>query len=472
MGLVLNPKYRLRKEENKILLFSVDFWGLMERQQFIHPLYAILLSLFNGEKSFEDVEKEFCYITGSSPFEEGKRVVEHMLNVLKSQNGEDLLLESSSTDIKNIRVYKVDDFIIPRKRLDFSNFRLSTPLDLNYNVTFRCNRKCKYCYAENEFAPKMKEMPLNRVKEVLDEAKELKVNGIIFAGGEPFLRKDFLEILEHTIHNGISYCISTKAHLNKEVCKRLKEIGVEKIQVSVDSISKEEANFLTGSADFYSEILDTIENLLNERIIVRIKSVVTSYNIKGIPSLITFFSKWGITNFQVVAYGRSIYRHDDSLFASIDELINLEEEIKELREKYPKLNILFGGSSSDDKNLTEEEREKKFKERAICSAGRSMLNILPDGKVNLCEQIPSREEFVIGDLNKESLLEIWNSKRLISHLKPKRKKFRNFACFECDEFEDCNWLKGRCFRNAYHVFGSIYAPDPRCPKVNIDIRFS
>ncbi len=471
MALILNPKYRMRNEKDKILMYSTDFWGLMEKQQFIHPLYAILLALFDGEKEFEEVEREFCYITNSSPFEEGKRVVEYMLNVLKSQYGDDLLVESSSLNSKEVRTYDPDDFIINRKDLDFSNFRLSAPLDLNYNVTFRCNRKCIYCYAENEFAPKMEELSLNRLKEILDEAEKLKVNGIIFAGGEPFLRKDFLEILEYTIQNGISYCISTKAHLNKEVCKRLKEIGVEKIQVSIDSIEKEEANFLTGSNDFYSEILDTVKNLANEGLKIRIKSVVTRYNIKGIPSLITFFAKWGISNFQAVAYGRSIYRHDDSLFASLEELEELKVKLNEIKEVY-KLNILYGGYSEDSKGNDVEEKEKKFKDRAICSAGRSSLNILPDGRVNLCEQIPSKEEFIIGDLKNQSLLEIWNSKKLLSHLKPKRKNFKNTVCFDCKEFEECNWLKGRCFRNAYHVFGSIFAPDPRCPKANVDIRFS
>jgi radical SAM protein with 4Fe4S-binding SPASM domain len=318
----------------------------------------------------------------------------------------------------------------------------------------------------------MQEISLVRLKEIIDEASKLKVNGIVFGGGEPFCRKDILEILEYTIKKGISCCVSTKKYLDKETCERLKEIGLEKIQVSIDSIKKEKANFMAGSNFFYDEILETIKNLQRVGIKVRIKAVVTSYNISDIPSLILSLKNDGILDFHIVCYGRSIYRYHDSIFASQDEIQKLKNSIDQIKRENPELNLAFGGMEEEKKMASEKEKWESFEKRAICSAGRSSLNILPDGRVTLCEQLPSRDEFCIGDLRKQSLLDIWNSDLLISFLRPERKRFIMTSCYDCEIFDDCNWVKGRCFRRAYQVFGSIFAPDPKCPKSGVNVRFS
>jgi hypothetical protein len=127
MPLILNPSYKLRNEGNKILLYKVDWFGMMEKLQFIHPLYAILLSLFDGKKELESVGREFCYITNCSPFENGKRVIEEMLKVLREDKEEEILVDISTVDRDKIKIYEPESFIIERKKINFEDFRLSPP---------------------------------------------------------------------------------------------------------------------------------------------------------------------------------------------------------------------------------------------------------------------------------------------------------------------------------------------------------
>lgn len=73
--------------------------------------------------------------------------------------------------------------------------RLDTLLMLTYEVTHRCMRRCTYCYPESEFSPRFGLLPLNRVKEVLVEAQELRVQSIVLGGDDLFTKGDLINII-------------------------------------------------------------------------------------------------------------------------------------------------------------------------------------------------------------------------------------------------------------------------------------
>ncbi len=98
-----------------------------------------------------------------------------------------------------------------------------------------------------------------------------------------------------------------------------------------------------------------------------------------------------------------------------------------------------------------------------CSAGRSSLVILPDGRVSFCERVALDERFVVGDLRKQSLMEIWRSERLMRLVYPPRELFKGTACHECPTFEECSRLGRRCYVRAMDAYGTPFAPDPICP---------
>jgi MoaA/NifB/PqqE/SkfB family radical SAM enzyme len=61
-------------------------------------------------------------------------------------------------------------------------------------------------------------------------------------------------------------------------------------------------------------------------------------------------------------------------------------------------------------------------------------------------------------------MEIWNGQPMLRFIHPPREPFRGTVCHDCEEFEKCMWEKGRCYRDAYYCYGSIYGPPPMCPK--------
>lgn len=463
----------MRKEETRILLYKVDPLDEINvvRYTFLHPLSAILLAMFDGKKTQGDIVRDFSYIC-CLPEDVGEKVAAELLRQVKTSMGEDLLVESTCSNNEEDCVYDPAKFIIPKEKIRLDGSRLDAPLMLTYDVTHRCMRKCIYCYAENEFSPGFGLLPLNRVKEVLAEVQQLEVHSIVLGGGDPFARRDFINILEHVIASRVRYFVSTKAFLSLGTCKRLKDIGLQKIQISIDSADRAVADLLTGSEGFFDQAVQTIRNLQEVGIEVSAKAVVTSFNVDGIPKLCEFLAGLGIKTIRITGYGRSIYRHSDELFASTEQLLRLQDRLETFKKLHPDMTMIVGGFTIKEPRLTLEQRRERFSRRATCTAGRQSLHILPDGKVTLCEQLPSREEFILGDLSQHSLLEIWNSDKLKKWLFPDRELFKGTVCYECPEFLECNTGKGRCFRNAYNVFRMPYAPDPNCPRVAQNIRFS
>lgn len=106
-------------------------------------------------------------------------------------------------------------------------------------------------------------------------------------------------------------------------------------------------------------------------------------------------------------------------------------------------------------------------EGSRCSANYSNLFILPDGKVTICEQLYWNPRFIIGDLNKQSIQEVWNSPKALSLAFPKKEDFREkSACRSCKLFDDCMEFPNRCIADILKGYGEENwdYPDPRCVK--------
>jgi radical SAM protein with 4Fe4S-binding SPASM domain len=117
----------------------------------------------------------------------------------------------------------------------------------------------------------------------------------------------------------------------------------------------------------------------------------------------------------------------------------------------------------DGEGLTRERIRDLWDHRLGCGGGWSALGIAPDGNAFLCEQMKMAEPFYVGNAAEQSIAEIWKGERLRRFIYPEREAFVGKVCEHCGEFEKCMWEKGRCYRDAYFSFGSIYEQPPLCP---------
>lgn len=453
----------LRPERNRALIYkTLPHNSSMEKFAFLHPSVAIFLALLDGEKSLLQVAEELEFVAELPNTESAEVFIEKSMKSIKDALGDDTFIEVNETNKHLVKKLNPLSFVVKKEEINLQGSRLSTPLNINFIVTQECNRNCIYCYAEREQAPHFVSIPLIRVKELLDEAKDLKVHDVTYTGGEPFLRRDLIDIIKYTIDSGIVPIVSTKQYLTVKTCKKLKDVGLNSIQVSLDSADEEVADYLIGSKGFLKQVSHTIKNLIVEQVNVNVHVVVTPYNTFSIPKLLDRLAEWNVQQINLVQYGRSAFRHRDTLFLDTDAIKWLEEKIEDFKTKNPTLPT-FHNFSSKVIELNREEKKKIFWERAFCSVGRTSITILPDGKVLTCEQLPTQDQYIVGDLITQSIMEVWNSERLWNKVVPKKDLFEGQPCFNCERFMECHTLKGRCIRDAVNAFGNPYAPDPRCP---------
>lgn len=101
-----------------------------------------------------------------------------------------------------------------------------------------------------------------------------------------------------------------------------------------------------------------------------------------------------------------------------------------------------------------------------CSGNLSSIYILPDGKVTICEELYWHPKFILGDINTQSIKEIWNSKKAKDLFYIKQNEFRTDShCSKCEEFQKCRSYKHICWRDTILSYGreNWDYPDALCP---------
>lgn len=134
---------------------------------------------------------------------------------------------------------------------------------INYiriSVTDKCNLRCKYCV--NESFPHVPHADILRYEEIVRFVKicaELGVTKVRLTGGEPLVKQD-IEFLLKEINSieGISdISLTTNGVYLGEKIHRLKEAGLTRVNISLDSLKPERFAYITG-VDAYDRVLESI----------------------------------------------------------------------------------------------------------------------------------------------------------------------------------------------------------------------
>lgn len=159
--------------------------------------------------------------------------------------------------------------------------RLSAPLDVQIELTEKCNQKCFHCYNHWRYSEEIGKNELNE-QDFLLIIKKLVVagiNSITLTGGEPFLRPDLLfSILECCNKNNIKVSINSNATLiKKNYANKIRDLGVTHVLVSLLGLEKTHNN-ITNSNTF-KKACEGIAVLIDNNIRVSINMAVSKLNL-------------------------------------------------------------------------------------------------------------------------------------------------------------------------------------------------
>lgn len=152
---------------------------------------------------------------------------------------------------------------------------------LRISVTQRCNFRCLYCMPKIPFNHQPKENLLSFeelflfVKVAIDEG----IEKIRITGGEPLLRKDlsvFIKMI-NDYKKDLDLAITTNGFLLKDFAKDLKDAGLKRLNISLDTLESKKAKIIA-----QKDVLDSVLAGIDEALSVGLKVKLNTVVLKGL----------------------------------------------------------------------------------------------------------------------------------------------------------------------------------------------
>ena len=314
-------------------------------------------------------------------------------------------------------------------------FDLGVPLAVHIDVTYRCNERCVHCYLDHDDHG---EMTTAEIKDTLDQLAEAGVFFITFSGGEVFMRRDFFEIVEHARRLMFNVKIKTNAvMIHEEEARRLRELSVDSIQISVYSHRPEVHDAITKLPHSLEKTTRSIRFLREQGLRVTIANVLMTVNSSDHS---------GVQ--QLAADLDAQYTLDPTITPMMDgdmSVLGLRIPGEDLPEVFHNPALVSNQEEfcAPPKPVTEEDLEGYS-----CSAGHSFCYISPYGDVFPCVQFP----LPTGNVRQQKFLDIWNLSPQMNEVRSIKAKDLT-VCSSCSHVSSCT----RCPGLAY-MEGSMRGP--------------
>jgi MoaA/NifB/PqqE/SkfB family radical SAM enzyme len=165
-----------------------------------------------------------------------------------------------------------------------------------FELTFRCSLRCKYCYCAcyNTPAYSRKELTRKAVEKILRKLRASGVFWLCLTGGDPLARSDFPEIYACAKNQGFLITIFTSAaQLSEKAFKFLKENPPFLVEITLNALDERLYERICGVKGAYSRVMANLRRLKNAHIPVKIKTQVIRDNIDQVPLIKGFAAEQG-----------------------------------------------------------------------------------------------------------------------------------------------------------------------------------
>ncbi len=267
------------------------------------------------------------------------------------------------------------------------------PINGSIELTLRCNLRCVHCYAA--YNDSKKELTYSEICHILDDITDAGCLWLLITGGEPLLRKDFLDIYIYAKKKGLIITLFTNGTLlTPEIGDFLKEWPPFFTEITLYGMTKRTYENVTRIPGSFERCLKGINLLLERKIPLKLKTMVMALNNDELWQMREYAESLGVEfRFDLGINPRLDGSKEPCQFRlSPEEVVKLDLADRKRREKW--------------REYYQRPHQKNRPDRLyFCGAGQDMFHIDPYAGLSIC--IMSRR--MSYDIRQGSFREGWGN---------------------------------------------------------------
>lgn len=304
---------------------------------------------------------------------------------------------------------------------------LGIPISVHLDVTYRCNERCVHCYLDHYDHG---EMTTSEITDLLDQLADAGVFFLTLSGGEVLMRRDFFSIVEHARRLLFNVKVKTNGVMIRETeARRLRELRVEQIQISVYSHRAEVHDALTQLPGSLERTVRAIRFLKSQNLKVVIANVLMARNFADHRGVMALAHDLGVP-----------YTLDPTITPKMDgdmSILNLRVAGSDLEQIFHERALV---GDPEEFCAPPPPPDNDILDGYPCSAGHTACYISPYGDVFPCVQFP----LACGNVRQQKFLEIWWESRQFKDVRSIRARDLS-VCSSCAHVGTCTRCPGLAY---------------------------
>jgi radical SAM protein with 4Fe4S-binding SPASM domain len=316
---------------------------------------------------------------------------------------------------------------------DLHSLALQTPLACQMELTYLCPLHCQHCYTDcyNNKTFAKNDLSTKQIKIILNKCKKAGVIWLCLTGGDPLIRKDFVEIYTYASKLGFIITVfSSLTIMNKEILNAFKKYPPFMIQTTVNATNAKKYKEITGTT-LFSKQIDNMRKLLKNNLSLISQTLITKQNIYDINRIKQQLESLGL-KFRPSTLLQAKLDHNTSPCALRVE----PQDVIKIWKKYG----LFEEETKVVKKIVPTRKKQETNRFLACNAGQEYFWINTQGEIIICGSLRTQKySLLLKNASVRKGLRWLNNK-----IQKITSRITN-GCRTCKYRIICKWCPGRAY---------------------------
>lgn len=295
----------------------------------------------------------------------------------------------------------MNDHVSPATMAIRQSGEVPPPMAMLAELTHRCPLACPYCSNPIDLTPGGQELSTEEWIDIFRQAAALGVLHLHFSGGEPASRRDLVELTRAAVSFGLyTNLITSGIGLTEARIFELSEAGLDHVQLSIQGVSADEADRISGYRGGYARKLEVARRVRAAGIPLTVNAVCHRHNIDQIDQMLELAIRLGARRIEIatVQFHGWAERNKAALLPTREQTDQATRSVLESRRKYEGVLEI---------DYVPADYHASYPKACMGGWGRVGLNVTPSGRVLPCHAAETIPGLSFDNVRDRPLASIW-----------------------------------------------------------------